>query len=140
MKVIALKLGVLIYAEQDVTSMDTTSLIEEAIQEDIYAKLTSPIKGEPSSGSRSYEAGSRVEIATRKTGLAESWTGMNAPPSILSRRKRRRSKRCSERIEILQDYSVADDMPARSADDLSGALHDVLECLKRAGQSHVGQY
>ncbi len=43
-------------------------------------------------------------------------------------------------LEILQDYWIVDDMPVPLADDLSVALHDVLECLKRAGQSHVRQY
>jgi hypothetical protein len=44
-------------------------------------------------------------------------------------------------LEILQDYWVIeDDMPVPLADDLSVALHDVLECLKRANQFHATQY
>ena len=141
MKVIALKLGVLIHAEQDVSSMDTTSLIEEAIDEDIQQR-----KAHISNQRRAIERVTRLRgrlkgrdsDAESRLGRVLDWHERSANYFI---KKDEAAVRTMERaLEILRDYWVIDDdMPAPLTDDLSVALHDVLECLKRAGEYHVTQ-
>jgi curved DNA-binding protein CbpA len=141
MKVIALKLGLLIHAEQDVTSMDTTSLIEEAIDEDIQQR-----KAHISNQRRAIERVTKLRgrlkgrdsDAESRFGRVLDWHERSAKYFI---KKHEAAVQTMERaLEILQDYWIVDDMPVSLADDLSVALHDVLECLKRAGQSHVRQH
>ena len=141
MKVIALKLGELIHAEQDVTSMDTTSLIEEAIDEDIQQR-----KAHISNQRRAIERVTKLRgrlkgrdgDAECRLGQVLDWHERSANYFI---KKDEAAVRTMERaLEILQDYWVIDDdTPVPVADDLSVALHDVLECLKRAGRFHATQ-
>lgn len=135
-EVIALKLGLFIHAEQDVTSMDVASLIEEAIHEDIIQRRT-----HISNQRRAIQRVTRLRGRVKRRANDEDnrlarvldWHERSAKYLI---KKHEAAVHTMERaLEILQDYSFADDLPVALADDLSVALHDVLECLKQAGQS-----
>jgi curved DNA-binding protein CbpA len=140
-EVIAQKLGQFIHADQDMTSMDITSLIEEAIQEDILqcsvqisnqnraiervAKLRSRLLG------RSNDEDNRLARVL-------DWHERSANYFI---KKNESVIHTMERaLEILQDYPVVNDQPASVPDNLSIALHEVLECLKQADQFQPRQY
>lgn len=139
-EVIALKLGRFIHAEQDVTPMDITSLIEEAIQKDIL-QHRAHISHQRRAIERVTKLQGRVKCrssdAENRLDRVLNWHEHSAKYFI---KKDKAAVRTMERaLEILQDYSFADDMPVPLPDDLSVALHDVLECLKQAGQSHLGR-
>jgi hypothetical protein len=139
-EVIALKLGRFIHAEQDVTPMDITSLIEEAILKDIL-QHRAHISHQRRAIERVTKLQGRVKYrssdAENRLDRVLNWHEHSAKYFI---KKDKAAVRTMERaLEILQDYSFADDMPVPLPDDLSVALHDVLECLKQAGQSHLGR-
>jgi curved DNA-binding protein CbpA len=138
--VIALKLGAFIHAEQDVTCMDITPLIEEAIHEDIIQRgvhISNQRRAIERVTRLRGRVKSRANDADNRVARLLDWHERSAKYLI---KKDEAAIHTMERaLEILQDYSFADDEPVALADDLSVALHDVLECLKQAGQPQPGR-
>ena len=125
-EVIAQKLGVIIHAEQDVTSMDIAALIEQAIREDI-AQRRSNISDQRRAIVRLTRLRSRVR---RKTNgevntLARvlDWHELSTRDHI----KKNEEAVCSMKraLEILRDYSFTLATP----DEVSVALHDTFQAL-----------
>jgi curved DNA-binding protein CbpA len=139
-EVIALKLGLIIHAEQDVTSMDIVALIEQSIREDITQRRTNI-----SNQRRAIERVTRLRARVKRKANGEDnklarlldWHELCTKNHI----KKNEEAACTmERaLEILQDYSFADDLSAAVADDLSVALHDLLEALNQANQFQLGR-
>jgi DnaJ domain len=129
-EIIAEKLGLIIHAEHDVTSMDVALLIERAIRDDIAER-----KGSVSHQRRAAERVTRLRARAKRKANGDDnllarvldWHEL----SIKNHIKKNEEAVCSmERaLEILKDYSFADDLPAASADEVSGALIDILDAL-----------
>jgi len=90
-EVIAQKLGLVIHAEQDVTSMDIDALIRQAIREDIASRKSNIADQERAGCGRGPGARSKAET----TCFSACSTGTSVLPRILSRRMRTRSPRWS---------------------------------------------
>jgi curved DNA-binding protein CbpA len=140
-RVIALKLGELIHAEQDMTSIDLTTLIEDAIREDINqrrAQIASQKRAIERATSLRDRVKHKANDADNRLARVLAWHERSAKYLI---KKDEDAIRTLERaLEILQEYSFANDPPIAVADDLSVALHDVLECLKQASQFQHSTY
>jgi len=139
-EVIALKLGLLIHAEQDVTSMDTAALIEQAIRPDIIQ-----CRINISNQSRAIERMTRLRARVKRKANGEDnklarmldWHELSAKYHM---KKDEDAVHTMERaLEILQDYSFADDLSGARSDDLSVALYDLLRSLKQADQFQFGR-
>jgi curved DNA-binding protein CbpA len=139
-EIIAVKLGLFIHAEQDVTAMDVAAFLEEAIHEDIIQYRT-----HISNQRRAVERVTKLRGRIKRRASGEDnqlarildWHERSAKYLI---RKHEAAVQTMERaLQILQDYSFDDAVPIPVADDLSVALHDVLQTLKEAGQSHPGR-
>ena len=140
-EVIAQKLGLIIHAECDVTSVDLDALIEQAIREDI-AERNAGI----SSLRRAIERARRIrDRVKRKTNGEDNmlarvlaWHETTAKSHI----KQSEEAVSSMALEILKDYSFADDFSVATADDVSVALHDALKALDQLAvmlnSSHAG--
>jgi len=140
-RVIALKLGEFIHAEQDMTSIDLTTLIEDAIREDINqrrAHIASQKRAIERATSLRDRVKHKANDADNRLARVLAWHERSAKYLI---KKDEDAIRTLERaLEILQEYSFASDPPIAVADDLSVALHDVLECLKQASQFQHSTY
>ena len=139
-EIIALKLGLLIHAEQDVTSMDIAAVIEQAIREDIIQRRTNI-----SNQRRAIERVTRLRARVKRKASGEDnklarvldWHELSTKFHI---KKNEEAVYTMERaLEVLQDYSFADDLSLAFANDLSVALHDVLQSLKQADQLQLGR-
>ena len=139
-EVIAQKLGVLLHAEQDLTFMDVAALLEEAIHEDIIQRRT-----HIANQRRAVDRVTRLRGRVKRRANGEDnqlarildWHERSAKYLI---KKHEAAVQTMERaLEILQDYSFGEDLPITLTDDLSVALHDVLQSLKQAGQSQPGR-
>ncbi len=130
-------------AKEDPASAEAPfDLIEEAIDEDIQQRKAH-IANQRRAIERVIKLRGRLKgrdsDAESRLGRVLDWHERSANYFI---KKDEAAVRTMERaLEILRDYWVVeDDMPVPLADDLSVALHDVLECLKRANQFHATQY
>jgi curved DNA-binding protein CbpA len=139
-EIIALKLGLLIHAEQDVTSMDIAAVIEQAIREDIIQRRTNI-----SNQRRAIERVTRLRARVKRKANGEDnklarvldWHELSTKFHI---EKNEEAVYTMERaLEVLRDYSFADDLSLAFANDLSVALHDVLQSLKQADQLQLGR-
>lgn len=129
-EVIAQKLGLIIHAEQDVTSLDIGALIEVAIREDM-AQRRANIVGHERAIQRTTKL--RVRIRRKANGqdnmLAKvlDWHEVSAKDQI---RKNEAAVASLERaLEILKDYSFAEELAPPVGDDVSDALTDALHAL-----------
>jgi len=129
-EIIAEKLGLVIHAEHDLATMDVGALIEQAIREDIAARKTSV--------SHQQRAGERLaELRARTKRKAEGDDNLVARVldwhelAIQNRIKKHEDAICflERSLEMLEDYSFADDMVAVPADEVTGALNDILVAL-----------
>jgi len=129
-EVIAKKLGLIIHAEQDVTSMDVDALIQQAIRDDIASRKSS-IADQKRAIGRVARLRSR---AKRKTEGGDNmllrvldWHERTTKDLI---KKNEDSVVSMKRaLEILEGYSfVADTMPPAS-DEVSSALYDTIQAL-----------
>ena len=142
-EVIAQKLGMIIHAECDVTSVDLDALIEQAIREDI-AERNAGI----SSLRRAIERARRIrDRVKRKTNGEDNmlarvldWHETTAKSHI--KQSEEAVSSMERALEILKDYSFADDCSVATADDVSVALHDALKALDQLAvmlnSSHAG--
>jgi len=142
-EVIAQKLGLIIHAEYDVTSVDIAVLIEQAIREDI-AERNAGI----SSLERAHERARRLRDRVKRKVNGEDnvlarvldWHEITAKSHI---KKNEEAVGSMERaLEILKDYSFADDFSLATPDGVSVALHDALQALDQLAvmlkSSHAG--
>ena len=142
-EVIAQKLGMIIHAECDVTSVDLDALIEQAIREDI-AERNAGI----SSLRRAIERARRIrDRVKRKTNGEDNmlarvldWHETTAKSHI--KQSEEAVSSMERALEILKDYSFADDFSVATVDDVSVALHDALKALDQLAvmlnSSHAG--
>jgi curved DNA-binding protein CbpA len=129
-EIVAQKLGLIIHAEQDVTSMDIAALIEHSVREDIDQRRAG-IAGLKRALVRTARLRDRVRRKSKGEDnmLAKvlDWHEITTRSNI---RKHEESVRSMERsLEILRDYSFADEFSTAATDDVSGALHDALKAL-----------
>jgi curved DNA-binding protein CbpA len=129
-EIIAQKLGLIIHAEHDVTSMDVAALIEQAIRDDI-AERKSSIAHQRRAVERVTKLRAR---AKRKANGADNLMARVLDwheASIKNHIKKSEESVCSlERaLEILEDYSFADDLAPLKAGEVTGALSDILDAL-----------
>lgn len=134
-EVIAQKLGLILHAEQDVTSLDVAVVLEQTIRADIEERMTA-IAGLARGIERAAKLRQRVK--RKSNGKANALAGVLDwhEVSIKTQIKAHEHALASlERaLEILKDYSFADD-PVQAgeklaaADKVSAALQDALEAL-----------
>lgn len=129
-EVIAQKLGMIIHAEQDVTSTDITALIEQAIREDIVQR-----KSNISNQRRAIERTTRLRARVKRKAnggdntLARvlDWHEFATKDHI---KKNEAAVSSMERaLEILDGYSFTDDLSSAARDEVSVALHDTIQAL-----------
>jgi curved DNA-binding protein CbpA len=129
-EIIAQKLGLVIHAEQDVTGLDIAALIEGAIREDIAQR-----RSNISSQSRAIERTTKLRARVKRKANGQDnmlakvldWHEVSARDQI---KKNEAAVSSMERaLEILTDYSFADDLAPAAGDEVSGALLDALEAL-----------
>ncbi|MCJ7529384.1 MAG: DnaJ domain-containing protein [Methyloceanibacter sp.] len=129
-EVIAQKLGMIIHAEQDLTSLDIGAVIEQAIREDIALRKSS-IANQRRAVERAAALRARVK---RKANNADNmlarvldWHESSAQDHV---KKNEEAVRAMERaLEILEGYSFIDDLPSVEAGEVTAALHDALQAL-----------
>lgn len=112
--------------------MDTTALIEQAIRQDIIQ-----CRVNFSNQSRAIERMTRLRARVKRKANGEDnklarmldWHELSAKYRM---KKDEEAIHTMERaLEILQDYSFADDLSGTRSDDLSVALYDLLRSLKQ---------
>ena len=126
-EVIAQKLGMIIHAEQDLTSLDIGAVIEQAIRADIASRKSS-IANQRRAVERAAALRARVK---RKANNEDNmlarvldWHEVSAKDNV---RKNEEAVRAMERaLEILEGYSFVDDFPQEAEGEVSAALHDAL--------------
>ncbi|MGH6866317.1 MAG: DnaJ domain-containing protein [Methyloceanibacter sp.] len=130
LEVIAQKLGLIIHAEQDVTSMDVVALIEQTIIEDIAERKASIAHHE-----RAAERVVRLRTRARRKEHTNDnllarvldWHGLSIKNHI---KKSENLVSSMERaLEILKDYAFADEMASATPEDVSDTLVDILAAL-----------
>jgi curved DNA-binding protein CbpA len=129
-EVIAQKLGLIIHAERDVTALDIGTLIETVIREDMAQR-----RGDIASHRRAIERTARLRIRIKRKAAGQDnmlakvldWHEASSKDQI---RKSEAAVSSMERaLEILKDYSFADELAPLAGDDVSGALHSAFEAL-----------
>lgn len=129
-EIIAEKLGLVIHAEHDLETMDVGALIEQAIRDDIAARKASVVHQQ-----RAAERLAALRARTKRKAEGNDnlvarvldWHEVAIRNHI---KKHEDSVRFLERaLEILQDYSFADDLAAVPAEEVTGALNDILVAL-----------
>jgi curved DNA-binding protein CbpA len=140
-EVLASKLGLLIHAEEDLTSMDIFLVIEDAIRADIVQA-----ESNISRQRRAIERLTRIRDRIRHRAEGENnrlapvlaWHELSSKGQI---RKGEEALRSMERaLEILRDYWLDDALPEVGTSELSAALQNVLHALKQAEQIQVNQF
>lgn len=129
-EVIAQKLGLIIHAEQDMTGMDIGALIEEAIREDM-AERRANMASQRRAIDRAARLRSRIKRkANGHDNMLARVLDWHESSTRLQIDKNEAAVASMERaLEILKDYSFADDLPREGGDEVSDALHDALHSL-----------
>lgn len=129
-EIIAEKLGLVIHAEHDLETMDVGALIEQAIRDDIAARKASVVHQQRAAERLAALRGRTKRKAEGNDNLVArvlDWHEVAIQNHI---KKHENSVRFLERaLEILQDYSFADDLAAVPAEEVAGALNDILVAL-----------
>jgi len=129
-EIIAEKLGLVIHAEHDLASLHVGALIEQAIAEDIASR-----KGSIAHQQRAAERLVALRARAKPKGQSDGnlvarvldWHELAIRNHI---KKHEESVRFLERaLEILQDYSFTDDLVSAQAEEVTGALNDILVAL-----------
>lgn len=129
-EVIAQKLGLIIHAEQDVTSLDIDALIEGAIREDMGQRRANIL-----SHNRAIERTTKLRARVKRKAngrdnmLAKvlDWHEASAKDQI---KKNEAAVSSLERaLDILKDYSFAEELVPAAGDDVAVALTDALQAL-----------
>jgi curved DNA-binding protein CbpA len=129
-EIIAQKLGLILHAEQDVTSMDIAALLEQTIRDDIDER-----KAGMSGLRRAMERAKKLRDRVKRKAQDQDnmlarvldWHESTAKNNIKKNEEAIGSMQRA--LEILKDYSFAEDLPLANADDVSEALHDALKAL-----------
>lgn len=138
-EIIAQKLGLIIHAEQDVTSLDIDALIERTVREDIDQR-----KAGIASLRRAIDRATRLrDRVKRKANGADNmlakvldWHEITTRNNIL---RHEDSVRSMERaLEILRDYSFAEELPSAPPDGVAVALHETLQALDQLAMALHG--
>jgi curved DNA-binding protein CbpA len=129
-EIIAQKLGLIIHAEQDVTSLDIGALIESAIRDDM-AQRQSNIASQMRAIERTTRLRCRVKRKTngRDNMIAKvlDWHAISTRDQI---KKNEAAVSSMERaLEILKDYSFAEELSQATRDEVADALQDTLQAL-----------
>jgi curved DNA-binding protein CbpA len=129
-EIIAQKLGLVLHAEHDMTSMDIAALLEQAIRQDI-AEREAQMSGLRRAMERAKTLRERVRRKSegRDNMLARvlDWHESSAKTHI---KKNEEAIRSMDRaLEMLEDYSFADDIALATPDEVAGALQDALKTL-----------
>jgi curved DNA-binding protein CbpA len=129
-EVIAHKLGLIIHAEQDMTSLDIGAVIEGAIREDMTQRRAN-IASHERAIARTTKLRARVKrkVNGRDNMLAKvlDWHEASAKDQI---KKNQAAVSSLERaLAILKDYSFADELAPAKNDDVTVALTDALQAL-----------
>jgi curved DNA-binding protein CbpA len=129
-EIIAEKLGLVIHAEHDLAAMDVGALIEQAIRQDI-ADREGSITHQKRAGERLEALRARTKRKAQGEGNLVAgvldWHALAIKNHI---KKHEEAVRFLERaLEILKDYSFGDDLVAAQAEEVSGALNDILVAL-----------
>jgi curved DNA-binding protein CbpA len=129
-EVIAQKLGLVLHAEQDMTSMDIAALLEQAIRQDV-AEREAQMAGLQRAMERARTLRDRVKRKSegRDNMLARvlDWHESSAKTHI---KKNEEAIRSMDRaLEMLKDYSFTEDIVLATPDDVAGALQDALKAL-----------
>lgn len=134
-EVIAHKLGLIIHAECDMTSVDLGALIEQAIRDDIAERNASILNLR-----RAIERARRIRDRVKRKANGEDNTlarvlGWHETTAQSQIKKSEEAVGSMERaLEILKDYSFTDDLSLATADDVSVALHDALQALDQLAE------
>lgn len=129
-EIIAQKLGLVIHAEQDVTSTDIALLLDQAIRQDIAER-----KAGMSGLRRAMERARRLRDRVKRKADGEDnmlarvldWHASTAKTHI---KKNEEAIGAMQRaLEILKDYSFAADVTLATPDEVAGALQDALKAL-----------
>jgi curved DNA-binding protein CbpA len=129
-EVIAQKLGLIIHAEQDVTSLDIGALIEGAIRDDMGQR-----RANIASHERAIQRTTRLRARIKRKANGKDnmlakvldWHEASAKDQI---KKNQAAVTALERaLEILKDYSFAEELVPAPGDDVAGALTDALHAL-----------
>ncbi|MEZ5827586.1 MAG: DnaJ domain-containing protein [Hyphomicrobiales bacterium] len=129
-EIIAEKLGLVIHAEHDLASMDIGALIDKAIRDDIAAR-----KASVAHQKRAAERLTKLRARTKRKAVGDDnlvarvldWHELAIQNHI---KKHEESILYLKRaLEILEDYSFADELEQVEADEVTGALNDILVAL-----------
>lgn len=129
-EVIAQKLGMIIHAEQELTSLDIGAVIEQTIRDDIVLRQSNIANQK-----RAIERAAKLRARVRRKGNREDnmlarvldWHERSTHDHV---RKNEEAVRSMERaLEILEGYSFIDDVALASTGEVSVALHDAIKAL-----------
>lgn len=129
-EIIAEKLGLVIHAEHDLAAMDVGALIEQAIRQDIADR-----EGSITHQKRAAERLAALRAQTKHKAQGEGslvarvfdWHELAIQNRIT---KHEEGVQFLERaLEILQDYSFTDGVPATQTEEVAGALSDIMVAL-----------
>ena len=130
-EVIAHKLGLIIHAEHDVTSMDIGAVIEQAIREDIVSRkssIASQIQAVERAGCLRARVKRKANGEDNALARVLDWHERATKDHV---KKNEEAVRAMERaLEILEGYSFADDRPLPPVDEVALALHDTVQALE----------
>ena len=129
-EVIAQKLGLIIHAEQDLMALDIGSLIDGAIREDM-AQRQSNIASQTHAIERAARLRARIKRkANDKDNMLAKVLDWHEA-SIRDQIKKNEAAVASMQraLEILVDYSFADELSPDTEDQVAIALHDTLAAL-----------
>ena len=128
-EVIAQKLGLIIHAEHDVTSLDVDALLDRAIRDDIASR-----KSNIADQKRAIDRVARLRARARRKGEGDNmlarvldWHERSTKDLI---KKNEDSVASMERaLEILKGYSFVNETPPPAQDEVSSALYDTIQAL-----------
>ena len=129
-EIIAEKLGLVIHAEHDLAAMDVGALIKQAIRQDI-ADREGSVTHQKRAAERLAALRARTTHKTQGEGILVTRVLDWHEVAIQNRiKKHEETMQFLERaLEILQDYSFADSPGAAEAEEVTGALNDILVAL-----------
>ena len=129
-EIIAEKLGLVIHAEHDLAAMDVGALIEQAIRQDI-ADREGSVTHQKRAAERLAALRARTTHKAKGEGILVARVLDWHEVAIQNRiKKHEEAVQFLERaLEILQDYSFTDSPGAVEAEEVTGALNDILVAL-----------
>lgn len=129
-EIIAEKLGLVIHAEQDLAALDVGALIELAIQDDITARKAS-VAHQQRAGERLSKLRARAkrkgEGGGDLVGHVLDWHEVAIQGQI--KKNEGMIHHLERALEILKDYSFADESAAVPSEEVVEALNDILVSL-----------